>query len=425
MTSLFENFTDNMFLNIGIQKTKKQPLIIKDFKNLGLIYQGTKRQLAFKILSEITKDFNGYKANELYFWDIFGGSGAISFNAMANGFNVFYNEISKDIYAFITYIFERLKSGKKGNFGLLDDEFYNFYDRETAKNAFLDEKNLILRGFLCFMYNFGSKQRFSYFCTSEKEIFKKHGHNLIVFNDKNSAKFWDKHYNTNLYAGLVERFENFKPCEWNAKRLLFSNITLKLEAIKVAEIQGYFKGYDLDLMLNLKNIDLVKIIDNIHPDIPKKKYKGSEKDLKSLQQLQQLGQLQQLQQLGQLQQLERLEQLQQLERLEQLQHFNLDYKQNKINTPKDKTLIYLDPPYINTAEYDKKNKFDYEAFTKWIKEIYRQGYKNIYISEYTQYNSDFVEIWNKDHSCNLNNTNSKSKGKERKEKLFKYQPKIS
>ena len=56
----------------------------------------------------------------------------------------------------------------------------------------------------------------------------------------------------------------------------------------------------------------------------------------------------------QLQQLERLEHLEHLEHLERLPTFttsNLDYQNVIIETPIDKTIVYLDPPYRGTADY--------------------------------------------------------------------------
>ena len=411
MTSLFDFDIHNqqwIYYNDNVsRKTFKEPIIIKDFKNLGLIYQGTKRQYAHAILSKIVKDFNNYKTNELYFWDIFGGGGSMSCNALGNGFNVIYNELNSDIHAFLSYVFERIEKGKKSTYGLLDDDFYNFVDRETAKEI-LKGDDKIKRGFLLFIYNFGAKGKFTYFCNAEKEIFKKQGHDLVVFNDEKAAKFWDKHYNTDIYSQMLERFKSeFKPYEWGKKRKIFAPVTLKLEAIKVAGLQGWFRGYNLNFFLDMKSCDLVKIIDNLRPDIAKKNYKGSEKDLKSLQQLQQL------------QQLERLQQLEQLEQ-KHIKMLNLSYDDIVIDTPKDKTIIYLDPPYIGTTDYQKSkiSTFDYERFIKWIDDLYQSGYKNIYLSEFAQYNANFKEIWRKEKFVKLS---SAINGTLKFERLFKYE----
>lgn len=76
------------------------------------------------------------------------------------------------------------------------------------------------------------------------------------------------------------------------------------------------------------------------------------------------------------QQLERLSRMQHLQNLQNLQVTNLSYEQVEINTPIDETVIYLDPPYKGTAEYDKS--IDFKKLTQWIKD---SPYK-IYLSEY-------------------------------------------
>lgn len=83
-----------------------------------------------------------------------------------------------------------------------------------------------------------------------------------------------------------------------------------------------------------------------------------------------------LQQLEQLQQLERIERLERLQQLERLVIYNKSYDAVKIETPPDKTIIYLDPPYENTSGYQKT--IDHAALFEWVK---NSPYK-IYMSEY-------------------------------------------
>ena len=68
-----------------------------------------------------------------------------------------------------------------------------------------------------------------------------------------------------------------------------------------------------------------------------------------------------IEQLQQLQQLERIQRLQQLERLE---ISNNSYNEVAITTPAEETIIYLDPPYLNTAKY--KSNICHDALLKWI-----------------------------------------------------------
>ena len=56
--------------------------------------------------------------------------------------------------------------------------------------------------------------------------------------------------------------------------------------------------------------------------------------------------------------MQQLERLQQLEGLDNIQLFNLDYKDVIINTPPEETIVYLDPPYRNTAGYIEGLNYD-------------------------------------------------------------------
>jgi site-specific DNA-adenine methylase len=106
--------------------------------------------------------------------------------------------------------------------------------------------------------------------------------------------------------------------------------------------------------------------------------------------------LQRLQQLQQLQQLERLEQLGQLE---QLVISNMSYSDVEITTSAEETIIYLDPPYINTRKYQKG--ICHNELNNYIE---KSPYK-IYISSYE---SDFEEVFSVHKRCTVGaNINSK------------------
>jgi len=83
--------------------------------------------------------------------------------------------------------------------------------------------------------------------------------------------------------------------------------------------------------------------------------------------------------------------------------------------PKDKItnyLIYCDPPYRNTTDY-KTEKFPYEDFYKWVKEM---SVNNIVlVSEYNM-PEEFTCIWSKNFKTGLDI----GKQQERVEKLFIY-----
>jgi len=112
-------------------------------------------------------------------------------------------------------------------------------------------------------------------------------------------------------------------------------------------------------------------------------------------------------------QLERLQQLQQLQRLERLQPVflttNLSYKDVKINTPIDETIIYLDPPYRNTKKYIEGKDFDYKELDQWFLD-------NKYTCFMSEYNAPHTVIFEIDKLSLMDN--SKEKKKVVKEKLF-------
>lgn len=61
--------------------------------SLGIPYMGSKRKLVSKIISHIKK----YNPNCKYFYDLFGGGGAVSLEALKHFENVYYNELDTGV----------------------------------------------------------------------------------------------------------------------------------------------------------------------------------------------------------------------------------------------------------------------------------------------------------------------------------------
>lgn len=79
-------------------------------------------------------------------------------------------------------------------------------------------------------------------------------------------------------------------------------------------------------------------------------------------------------------------------------------------------VIYCDPPYAETTPY--KQKFDYEKFHNWCREIGKNN--TILISEYSM-PEDFECIWSKETMVSLDSNKKVSDKKNiRVEKLFTY-----
>jgi len=88
-----------------------------------------------------------------------------------------------------------------------------------------------------------------------------------------------------------------------------------------------------------------------------------------------------LENLEQLQQLQRLERLEQLERLQQKNHLNkLEYYCTTYDQVPiaHNSIIYCDPPYLGTGNYDGNKNFDYKKFINWAAE----NESPVFISEY-------------------------------------------
>ena len=92
----------------------------------------------------------------------------------------------------------------------------------------------------------------------------------------------------------------------------------------------------------------------------------------------------------QLERLERLQQLQHLCRLERLQQLEITCKDYQEYEHQDGDVVYLDPPYENTAGY-QKGGFDHSAFYDWC---YTRQYQ-VWFSSYKISDDRFRLVWAK------------------------------
>ena len=125
-------------------------------------------------------------------------------------------------------------------------------------------------------------------------------------------------------------------------------------------------------------------------------YEGDIEALKlrmSLQSLESLQSLQSLQSLERLERLESLESLESLHRLERLTISKADYKDIFVSEPT--TVIYCDPPYINTSGYEdaiRESGFNHAEFYDWCEA--QKGL--VVLSEYTAPADRFTCVWSKE-----------------------------
>ena len=143
--------------------------------NLGIPYMGSKRKLATDILSVITSRHHGITD----FYDLFGGGGSISFNAINSyNFNVHYNELNSHIY----YLVEYLKTHKT-----LEPKFYEWVTREELFKQCNREDADWYSGFVMSCWSFGNKQS-SYIYGAYIEDIKRLAHEFIVDGNLESMK---------------------------------------------------------------------------------------------------------------------------------------------------------------------------------------------------------------------------------------------
>lgn len=303
-------------------------VVSKKSLNLRVPYMGSKNKIALPLLREMVKA----KPNARYFYDLFGGGGSMSFTASEIGLITHYNELQTSLVKFIDYVFDRLKNGLRGKYGLFPDNFYDFIDRDEFMR--LKDEDSIKGQFARICYSFGNNQK-EYLFGRNVEPQKHLVHNIVMFRCEKSLK------QVNDLLGLDIKISDLPT--WNERRLDFRR------------------------------------------QVKDKRYE-------------------------QLKRLQQLESLKQLERLEPVfTTTNLSYKDVKINTPIDETIIYLDPPYRNTTKYIEGKDFDYKKLDQWFLD-------NKYTCFMSEYNAPHSAIFEIDKISLLDH--AKEKRVVAKEKLF-------
>ena len=290
-------------------------------REYGMPYMGSKRKLSKHLISYMLRK----NPNAKYFYDLFGGGGAMSFEALhyKQLKEVHYNEYNAGVVALLKDV---LENG-------VTDKYYKWIDRETFNKHKGD--NSWLGGLRKVVWSFGNNQS-CYLFGSEIEEDKRLLHEIVVNACEKSLKIFNEKHNMNI-------------------KLLKTDTTIKKRRLRVKKI----------IKIKLKNRD------------------------------------------GELERLERLEQLERLERLlNKLTIHNKSYNEVKITTPLEETIIYLDPPYENTAKYEKD--ISHKELLKWIK----QQKCKVYVSSYEF--DGLKKVYSKTHRSTLNATANN----EVEEKLF-------
>jgi len=141
--------------------------------SLGIPYMGSKRKLAGLIVSEIV---NRHPEATMLF-DLFGGGGAISFEALKyKNLQVHYNELNPSIFSLIKYLRDT---------DVMDDRFYDWVSREEFFKQ-LELKDWY-SGYVMSCWSFGNKQN-TYLYGRDIEENKRLAHEIVVNRCNDSAE---------------------------------------------------------------------------------------------------------------------------------------------------------------------------------------------------------------------------------------------
>lgn len=147
---------------------------------LGLVYRGSKRNIA----DDILKAIYDYNPNAYAFYDLFGGGGSMSLYAKKCGYDVYYNDLNKHIYGVIDY-FKKHRNN-------LDSRLYDFLSREEFYRIKEKENKTPVEYVMLYLHSFSNNFK-EYFCKKEDEEYYKHFYNFVVKNSYESACYFDSY----------------------------------------------------------------------------------------------------------------------------------------------------------------------------------------------------------------------------------------
>jgi len=339
---------------------------------------GSKRKLASRIIDHILEENQSTK----YIYDVFGGGGAISFEAMQRPQikQVFYNELN-------TGVVELLKKIRDDG---VTEEFYQWIDRETFKKH--KDDNTWFGGLCAVVWSFGNNKDKGYLYGKKIEEDKRLLHEIIVNKCKESLETFNKKYDVDIRLENDTLLEN----EGVQSRRLKVMKDVKAKSKKRIDIQHLEALNHIEKLKRLQYLESLNHTGNIQKRRIKVqsslKKSGKEQQIfkhidkcnmsKNLEYMQHLENLKKSSKKADIfKSIDKSSMSQQLERvqLQQLEISNLSYDEVTISTPIKETIIYLDPPYENTAKYSKG--ICHKELYEWIDGLTRRGYK-VYLSGY-------------------------------------------
>ena len=191
---------------------------------LRIPYMGSKRKIAEELFQKMLE----IKPKAKYFFDLFGGGGAMSFFAVQIGLKTHYNEKQKGLVDLINYILQRARNGEKGQYGIFPDDFYKFITREDF--AILKDEDSIKGQFARICYSFGNNQRTYAF--GDIEELKHLAHNIVVFRNEDALAEFNQKNNSNFVLS--------NKSTWNERRLDFmAQVSKRLDLEQLERLPAF------------------------------------------------------------------------------------------------------------------------------------------------------------------------------------------
>ena len=341
----------------------------------GIIYQGSKNAIAEKIIEILP---SGRR-----FVDLFGGGAAISHCAVLSGKwqKVIYNEYNP-------LLVDLIKRAINGDFKnekrwISREDFFRLKEKE---------------GYIKYCWSFSCAGN-NYLYSTEVESWKRALHYARVLGDTSLfAEFGIK--TDGSWNDIKKNKEEYKRkyIGWYLKNVL--NSQADFEKLR-DNLQGKIKKQKEELRLylcdaleksGLKQSDIDRRLNTQMSrhwfcrsqwQFPTREYYNKMRDFLPLDDYDEVyGYVKLLESLESLEILQSLERLQSLQRLDTKQGSYLDY------VYEDGDIVYCDPPYEGTGNYDKKD-FNHAEFYDWVAS---RPYK-VYFSSYEISDKRFYKVW--------------------------------
>lgn len=205
---------------------------------LGLPYMGSKRKIAKDIVDYMIQN----NPNAKYFFDLFGGGGAISFELLKRGKTVFYNELNTGIVKLL----EKIRNDG------VTPEFYKWIDRETF-NKYKEDKTWY-GGLLATCWSFGCNQK-EYLYGKHIEEEKRLLHEIIVNKCEISRlKFQE------VFGVYIDDFylkaDNIQKRRLEVMRVVKST----LKGLRLQRLQHFERLKRLERLQHLQNLQRLNIL---------------------------------------------------------------------------------------------------------------------------------------------------------------------